>query len=57
MIYRVILVLRTQREREAAWDQMMSPEELRTYVENLKRESESDAAVPESDPPIDKKST
>jgi hypothetical protein len=40
-VYRIIYFLRSQREREAMWDQMMSPEEIKAYVENLKQESAS----------------
>jgi hypothetical protein len=43
-VYRIIYFLRSQREREAMWDQMMSPEEIKAYAENLKRESASEAS-------------
>lgn len=48
VIHRVRIFLRTQKERETMWDQVMSPEELRAYVENVKRESESNAPEPDS---------
>ncbi len=48
VIHRVRIFLRAQKERETMWDQVMSPEELRAYVENVKRESESSAPEPDS---------
>ncbi len=56
-IYRVRLFLRSQKERESMWDEAMTPEELRAYLENLKREPQPEAESTECESGGEKKTT
>jgi hypothetical protein len=56
-IYRVRSYVRSQRERESMWDQVMTPEELRAYVENLKREPEAETGSADCESSGEKKTT
>jgi hypothetical protein len=53
--YRVIAFLRTQKERDAAWHEVLSPEELKAYLETVKQNAGPQEQSPESESLVEKK--
>ncbi len=53
--YRVVAFLRRQKARDSAWNETMSPEELRAYLETVKQNAASKQASLEADALPDKK--
>jgi hypothetical protein len=53
--YRVIAFLRAQKERDAAWNEVMSPEELKAYLETVKQNPGPQEASSEADALAEKK--